>query len=39
MPKPFPNLFSFYKQVLPVVIKQATNPADYFKTNIPGKVK
>ena len=39
IPKPFPNLFSFYKQVLPVVIKQATNPADYFKTNIPGKIK
>ena len=39
IPKPFPNLFSFYKQVLPVVIKQATNPAEYFKTNIPEKVK
>ena len=39
IPKPFPNLFSFYKQVLPVVIKQATNPNDYFKTNIPDKVK
>ena len=39
IPKPFPSLFSFYKQVLPVVIKQATNPSVYFKTNIPEKVK
>ena len=31
VPKPFPSLFSFYRQVLPVVIKQASNPSLYFK--------
>ena len=35
LPKPFPSMFSFYKQILPIVIKQATNPNEYFKTNIP----
>ena len=39
IPKPFPNLFSIYKQVLPLVIKQATNPNDCFKTNLPEKPK
>jgi fatty acid desaturase len=39
IPRPFPSLFSFYKQVLPIVIKQATDPSIYFKTNIPEKHK
>jgi len=33
VPKPFPSLFAFYKEVLPVVIKQATDPNHYYKTN------
>ncbi len=37
LPKPFPSMFSFYKEILPIVIKQATNPNEYFKTNIPSK--
>jgi fatty acid desaturase len=39
IPLPFPSLFSFYKQVLPIVIKQATNPSIYFKTSLPEKTK
>jgi hypothetical protein len=39
IPFPFPSLFSFYKQVLPIVIKQATNPSIYFKTSLPEKTK
>ena len=35
IPKPFPSLFSFYWNVMPIVIKQATNPEAYYKTNIP----
>ena len=38
VPKPFPNLFVFYKEVLPVVIKQAKNPKYYYKNKIPNKV-
>ena len=35
IPKPFPNLFLFYKEILPVIIKQATDPNFYYKTKIP----
>ena len=35
IPKPFPSLYAFYKEVLPTVIKQATKPEIYYKTNIP----
>ena len=35
LPTLFTSLFSFYKQILPTVIKQATNPKEYFKTTIP----
>ena len=35
IPKPFPNLFSFYKEIIPVIIKQATDPNYNFNTNIP----
>jgi fatty acid desaturase len=37
LPKPFPSLFSFYRQVLPIVIKQARDPSIYFKVNFPEK--
>ena len=30
-------MFAFYKKVLPIVIKQATNPNEYYKINIPSK--
>ena len=33
VPKPFSSLFAFYKEVLPVVIKQATNPDHYYQTD------
>ena len=39
VPQPFPSLYSFYRQVLPVVIKQATNPSLYFRTNTQEKIK
>ncbi len=35
IPKPFPSLFAFYREVLPAAIKQATNPEYYYKTRIP----
>jgi fatty acid desaturase len=37
LPKPFPSLFSFYRQILPIVIKQARDPSIYFKVNFPEK--
>ena len=37
VPKPFPNLFTFYKEILPIIIKQATNPKHFYKTQIPVK--
>jgi len=37
LPKPFLSLFSFYKQILPIVIKQARDPSIYFKVNFPEK--
>jgi len=37
IPKPFPSLFIFYKEILPAVIKQANNPDYYYKTKIPSK--
>ena len=37
VPKPFPSLLVFYKEILPAVIKQATNPDYYYKIKIPSK--
>jgi len=34
LPKPFNGLYSFYKAVLPSVIKLATNPEGYYKVHI-----
>ena len=34
IPKPFSSLFSFYKEILPVIIKQATDPNHNYKTEI-----
>ena len=35
IPEPFPSLFSFYKEILPVIIKQATDPSHNYNTKIP----
>jgi len=37
VPKPFSSLFFFYRQILPIVIKQATDPSIYYKTYFPEK--
>ena len=34
VPKPFPTLFSFYKKILPVIIRQATDPDYHYKKSI-----
>ena len=38
MPKPFPSLFAFYREILPTVIKQAKDPKYYYKTRFPNKI-
>ena len=35
LPKRFPGMFSFYKQVLPTIVKQAADPNCVFKINLP----
>ena len=37
IPRPFPNLLSFYTEILPAVIKQANDPEYFYKTEIPSK--
>jgi fatty acid desaturase len=35
IPKPFSSLYSFYREILPVIIRQSTDSNHYYKTRIP----
>ena len=37
LPKPFKNLYEFYKSVLPSLIALAYNPDNYYKVNLKTK--